>query len=191
MSANTSKQTQVLGIIGSPRKDGNTVGMVESILNGAESVGAMTKSVFLGKLTIKPCIACDKCLDNQKCIYDDDVEMVFGLMKEADVWVFGTPVYWWGPTAQLKAFIDRWYAYQKPLKKLLPDRRIALAIPFGDTPLSTADHTIGMFRESFQYLGKHEIDEIILAPSVHALGEIKQKPDILEAGFKAGVKLAS
>ena len=58
-------------------------------------------------------------------------------MKHSPIWVFGTPVYWWGPTAQFKAFLDRWYGSDR--KAVFPGKRVILTIPFEDTtPLPRA-----------------------------------------------------
>lgn len=108
---------RVLGIVGSPRKKGNTNAMVDAILEGAAMKGAGVEKVHLSKKKIKPCKACDACREGKgKCRQDDDMEELLALMKESDVWVFGTPVYWWGPTAQMKTFIDRWYQDVKGLR---------------------------------------------------------------------------
>jgi hypothetical protein len=79
-------------------------------------------------------------------------------MSRSQVWVFGTPVYWWAPSAQFKAFMDRWYAAKEETFK---GRRVILAIPMGASDATPAQHILGMFEAS---LGKKRIFATILAP---------------------------
>ena len=70
-SANMKK---FLGIMGSPRKHGNTHAMVESVLAGAKAHGATTEIVFLGDLTIKECNGCHVCWTGKACTKNDDMQ---------------------------------------------------------------------------------------------------------------------
>ena len=97
----------MLGIVGSPRKGSNTHILVERILEGAQSVGAEPKKITLSEIDIRPCRACDACAKTGKCVQKDDFAGLLEDMEKSDVWVLGTPVYWWGPTAQFKSFLDR------------------------------------------------------------------------------------
>ena len=64
MSVNRTDRKRVLGIVGSPRRGGNTDILVDEVLAGAEEVGALTGKVILSDLEIAPCRACD-----EKCPY--------------------------------------------------------------------------------------------------------------------------
>ena len=103
--------TKILGIIGSPRKNGNTHILVDRILEGAEGAGASTEAVFLADLDIAPCDACEVCFKEKPCKFDDDMIELYDKFLEADTVIFGTPVYWWSPTAYMKTFIDRCRRY--------------------------------------------------------------------------------
>jgi multimeric flavodoxin WrbA len=180
---------RVLGIVGSPRKKGNTSVLVDQVLKGAESVDGETTKLMLRDLKIKPCIACDKCRRMGVCTHDDDMEKILKLMKKSDVWVFGTPVYWWGPSAQMKTFIDRWYQAVDRLK-MMENKRVILVIPFGDDKERTADHVVGMFRDSLNYLDK-EITEVILASNVNGPGAVAEHTDLMDRAFDVGVNAVS
>lgn len=69
-------------------------------------------------------------------------------MREARVWVLSTPVYWWGPTAQMKAFIDRWYSVPRDV---FEGRRVILAVSSGGGP-DYSDLMVKTFEEIFPYL---------------------------------------
>jgi multimeric flavodoxin WrbA len=100
--------TKVLTINGSPRKDGNIDGM----LNAAEEVlrqeGIEVERVSIVDREIRPCNACDACYeDTWSCPIDDDAIPVLKKMVKADGILIGSPVYFGGVTAQLKALMDR------------------------------------------------------------------------------------
>jgi multimeric flavodoxin WrbA len=102
--------TKAIGLIGSPRVAGNTAALVEEVLLGAKDYGAEIESVFLNDLDISPCQACNACLPTGRCVLRDDMDDLWEQLWSADIWVFGTPIYWVGPSAQMKTFLDRWYA---------------------------------------------------------------------------------
>ena len=53
------------------------------------------------------CTHCDFCLEHKECVFKDDMQEVYALLKEADGLVFATPVYNGGVSAQIKAVMDR------------------------------------------------------------------------------------
>ena len=108
MNNSTRAQQTVLGLVGSPRRGGNTHILVDEILRGAQDAGAEVEKSDLTQLEIAPCRACDVCRRTGKCVHEDDFPPLYERMKSSDIWVFGSPIYWWGPTAQFKAFLDRW-----------------------------------------------------------------------------------
>jgi multimeric flavodoxin WrbA len=146
----TTSSKTILGIVGSPRKGANTDALVDSVLAGAEEIGATSVKVNLPELEIAPCRACNKCQRDGKCIQDDDMNELVELMQMSDIWILGTPVYWWGPSAQMKAFIDRWYGLDQ---RLFQGKQIILAIPMGGNNERYAQHIIGMFKDICNYLG--------------------------------------
>ena len=140
---------KILGIVGSPRRNGNTEVLVDEVLKGAEDAGAQVEKVILNELDIRPCQACNSCYKEGKCIQDDDMAELLVKMEKTDAWILGTPVYWFGPTAQIKAFIDRWY---QPLHKKFKGKHVVVVVPLGDSNEQTAHHTVGMIKASLNFL---------------------------------------
>lgn len=101
-------------------------------------------------------------------------------MQRSQVWVLGTPIYWWGPTAQFKAFMDRWYAANEETFK---GRRVILVIPMGASDATPAQHILGMFETG---LGKKRIFATILAPGVNQKGAVRSKKEVLAKARTAG-----
>ncbi len=185
---NGSGQQRVLGIVGSPRHGGNTDVLVEEILTGAAEAGVIGEKVFLADLSISPCRGCNACVIAGRCVQQDDLATLLEKMERSQVWVLGTPVYWWGPTAQMKTFVDRWYGGARQISPA--GKRAILAVPLGDGNPRTARHTVGMLTDSLNYLNV-EIVATILAPGVEEQGVVRNYPDVLAAARQAGKKAIS
>ncbi len=103
---------KVLGVSGSPRRNGNTLILMQAALEGASLVeGVETELIDLSHLTINFCTACRSCRTHhvRKCFVhpDDDMSALYPKLMEADGIILGSPVFFGGITAQLKAFMDR------------------------------------------------------------------------------------
>jgi multimeric flavodoxin WrbA len=182
-----SNRVHVLGIVGSPRHGGNTEALVDEALAGAAEAGASTEKVMLERLDIGPCSACDACQETGECVLADDMPALLEKMARSTVWVLGTPVYWWGPTAQFKTFLDRWYSkiFLPADRAMFQGRRVVLVIPLGDTDAQVARHTVGMLTDALKYT-QARLLATVLAPGVNGAGEVRGHPDILATARRAG-----
>lgn len=98
----------VFGIVGSPRKGGNTEILVKEALRTIEEEGLETELITLWDKTIKHCDGCRICKRIKKChIVDDDVQPIFDKMVKADGIILASPFYFGSATPQIKALIDR------------------------------------------------------------------------------------
>ena len=108
---------KIMIICGSPRKNGSTNTIAAMVADAASEDGAEVEMVDAAKLEYKTngCTACMGCqgIDEFHCVIDDEARPVLAKMPEADVLVFATPVYWHGPTAQLKMLLDRMFSLVK------------------------------------------------------------------------------
>jgi multimeric flavodoxin WrbA len=99
---------KILAINGSPRTTRSTTRrLAQYVLEGAAEAGAETEMIDLCDLRVTPCTACEGCSFNGICVYDDDVPVLVGRMKEADGIVFASPVYIDNVSGQMKIFFDR------------------------------------------------------------------------------------
>ena len=101
------KVVKLLGIVGSPRKGGNTEIVIKEALKAGEQEGAETELIHLVDFSLKPCDACRACFETKNCVIGDDAEKIFQKMTEADGIIVGSPVYFGNVNAQTKIFIDR------------------------------------------------------------------------------------
>ena len=108
---------KIVVLCGSPRADGNTNTMVGWAAAAAGEQGAEVEVVNVARLKSKTngCICCMGCQksDEFRCVIDDEISPVLARAAEADVLVFATPVFFFGPTAQLKILLDRMYCLIK------------------------------------------------------------------------------
>jgi multimeric flavodoxin WrbA len=101
---------KILGISGSPRKDGNTEILLRETLLAAERMDCTTWMFSLSEKTVAPCRACGGCFQSAACIIEDDMQELSSLMSRADAVIWATPVYFGNVSAQLKAVMDRTFA---------------------------------------------------------------------------------
>lgn len=103
---------KVIGLVCSPRLNGNTQVLVEEALRAAGELGAETELYPAGQKNIAPCDGCDFCQGSGQCRIGDDMQELYTKLQEADGIIFGSPVYWWGVSAQAKAVMDRMYLFR-------------------------------------------------------------------------------
>lgn len=102
----------ILVLTGSPRKNGNSEMLADAFIEGAKSAGHTVSKFQAGMKNIRGCIACDACWSKGRaCSIDDDFRELEPMLERADVLVLVSPLYWFGITAQIKAAIDKMYAY--------------------------------------------------------------------------------
>jgi len=97
----------VLGIQGSPQKNGNTSILLSHFLDEAERLGSRTYHLYVTAKNIHPCVGCGVCEKEGFCTISDDMSEVYSLLRQADIIVIATPVFFYSVPAQLKALIDR------------------------------------------------------------------------------------
>lgn len=112
----------ILVLTGSPRKNGNSEMMADAFIKGARAKGHIVTKFETAMKNIGGCKACNTCWSKgSACSFQDDFSELEPLLESADVIVFVTPLYWSGMSSQIKATIDRLYAYvsgncKRPLK---------------------------------------------------------------------------
>jgi multimeric flavodoxin WrbA len=181
---------RILAVIGSPRRNGNTHILVSKIVEGAKANGAVAGELFLGDLTIRECDGCHVCWKGKECSKDDDMRGIYPAIIQSDVIIFGTPVYWYGPTALMKAFIDRFVYFNCPEnRKKIKGLSAVLAVPFEEDDLETARGVVEFFQKSLAYLEIKLLGRIIV-PGVGEKGAILSKNQSLQQAYDLGRKLA-
>lgn len=98
---------KVLLLNGSPHANGCTAAALAEMIKIFDAEGIETELVQVGMKNIRGCIACGKCEELGKCVFDDLVNEVALKLAEADGLVVGSPVYYGSPNGTVIAFMDR------------------------------------------------------------------------------------
>ncbi|GAK56145.1 iron-sulfur flavoprotein [Candidatus Vecturithrix granuli] len=180
---------KVLGILGSPRKHGNTHLLIAKVLEGAREKGAQAELVTLDALQIHECNGCHACWREKECSKQDDMNTLYPKIAESDVLIFGTPVYWYAPTALMKAFIDRFVYFNCPANRgKIQGKSAVLVIPFEEDDPEMVAPLLTFFDKCFQYLQVQCVAKLI-APGVTKKGEVRDRPEYLAEAFQIGQSL--
>ncbi len=186
---------KVLGIAGSPRRGGNTDLLLAELIKGAASKGAEVKTIVLNDLDITPCQHCDACLKEGNCRIQDDMQMVYRELEQADRIVLASPIQFTGVTAQMKAMIDRCQSLwvRKYVLKIPPlgNQRVRKGFFISVGGRKVADlfqPALVMVKTLFIILNIEYAGELLFS-RIDEKGAITRHPDALKQAFLAGQKL--
>jgi multimeric flavodoxin WrbA len=167
---------KILGISGSPRKDGNTDIAVKLVLAIIKETLLDVETEFLQitDYNIKYCKGCRYCIAHVECIIkDDDLELLVGKMHGVNLLLFGAPIYWYGPPGVFKNFIDRTHAFY-PDDTRFKDKKIAVITVAADSGFSSHEKIMSWM----EYYGADYINWTRLF--AREKGEIAKKSDEME-----------
>jgi multimeric flavodoxin WrbA len=184
---------KILILKGSPRKKGNTCTLADAVAKGAMDNVATVEEFFLHKMDIKPCNACNACINKpaKECVIEDDMQQIYPALRSADSIVIASPIYWFNMSAQTKLVIDRLYGLVEPDRQALRGKKIAILLAYGDSNLATsgANNAIHSFEDTFRYIGA-DIAAIIHGSAMD-VGQIKQNQKLVDEAYELGRRLSS
>ena len=129
---------KVLIVNSSFRKNSNSSELGLRVAEGARNKGHEVTVIDISRLRIEPCRGCEGCHQpkSKGCVVKDDMQPLFPLVREADVIIYASPVYWFNLCGQIKQFIDRCYsvAVQPEHKEPSPfaTKKLGLVMAYGD-----------------------------------------------------------
>jgi len=163
-------------LVGSPRKRGNSFLMSKMLVESLNTDKYISNISFLYDFEISPCVDCRACKkDDMICILEDDMHDLYTCIEEADIIVIATPIYWFGPSAKTKLFLDRLRPYYA--NKRLSGKQLALLLAAG-TGSPDCDLTIEMFKRSASALQMKYLGEV--TAKAYDIGEIKNDKKAVE-----------
>lgn len=118
----------VIAINGSPRKNGNTAALLKQAMDGAKSQGAETRQIDLYSLNFKGCISCFYCKRKDRphgiCAVRDELTPILAELKETNILLLGSPIYYDNITSGMVAFLERFlfsnYIYSEEIPTVFP-----------------------------------------------------------------------
>jgi len=186
---------EVLGIMGSPRLEGNTDLLLDEALKGAESQGARVDKLVVDKLKVTACQEYYRCLRDGNCVIRDDMDRIYARLLGADVVIVASPMFFYGLTGQLKVLIDRCQATwvrKHVLKQELgsPGRKGAFIGVGATSGAKLFEGSVLVVKYFFGAIGVSYSGERLVR-GVDKKGEIRQHPGALEEAFALGKLLVT
>jgi len=184
----------ILILNGSPRKRGNTDLVLEQIEEGIHRCGHKAEQVNLAHLAIHPCTGCGHCETEGQCIFNDDMTSLYAKIDAANRLVIGSPIYFYGVTAQAKAFIDRCqvlWSRKYLLGEIKPERdyrrgyMVSVAAADGGKIFEGARLTVRYAFDAMDFTYSGEL----LVPGVDVKGAVVDRQEKLEEALQLGLEI--
>jgi multimeric flavodoxin WrbA len=184
---------KVMIAVGSPRKKGNSATLAKQVAAGAKAGGAQVETFFLHHMNIKPCRACDACRKKKDvdCIIQDDMQILYPQLRDADAIVIASPIYWFTVSAQTKVFMDRWYGLGGDGGYELAGKKFGILLTYADADpfASGAVNALRTFQDALNYIGAEIVGMVY--GSASKAGAIRKDGKVMKEAFALGKKIAS
>lgn len=146
-------------LTGSPRRAGTSALLVDEFIAGAKKNGHEISRFDCAFMNIVPCNNCDFCINNDgKCVHDDDMVKIENAVRQADMVVFASPIYYFGMTSYIKHAIDRFYYFNDAL--LASKKKAILLTTAGDNDGWALDAICTHFSAICRYLGWEDVARV-------------------------------
>lgn len=178
---------KTVALMGSPRKQGNSSGICESLTSMLADKGHEIVLHHLNSLTYRGCQACEGCKKRSDfCVLLDDLTPVLQDVKDADVVILASPVYWGDVSAQMKGYIDRVYSYLTPdfisgpvRHRLPPGKKLVFILTQGADE-AMYDDIFTRYNNFFQQLEMFEETYLVRGCELSDRGDYKARADLFE-----------
>ncbi|OPY36257.1 MAG: Iron-sulfur flavoprotein [Methanoregula sp. PtaU1.Bin051] len=188
---------KVIGLLGSPLTEGNTAKLLERALQGARDAGCETETIQVSTLSFEPCMEMMFCREHDTCIMDDDMQPMYGKIREMDGLILATPVMTMGVPGKLKGFMDRFqvffmakYVRKQPLvSKEQKKNRRTLFICISGMKIPGVFDGIKKSVLAFLTIIDCPLWDEILIPDMDTIQDISKRPDLLDTAYQKGLAL--
>ena len=167
----------VLIISTSLRGGSNSELLAKECAKGAEEAGNRVELLSLKGKKIQYCIGCLACIKTGKCVQKDDAPEIMEKLRQADVLVIASPVYFYGLSAQLKAVIDRLHT---PMRNTFPIRKLALLLVGGAELPELFDSILVQYRLALNFFHLEDAGQVLVR-GVRDRNDIQGNPALDEA----------
>ena len=189
---------KIVCLLGSPREKGNSATIANHFCSTAEKLGAEIKTFLLNTLEFRGCQGCMVCKTRlDKCVLEDDLTEVLEAVRDTDVLVLASPVYFWDISSQLKAFIDRTFSYlvpdfiTNPVKsRLAPGKKLVFILAQNNPDRSSFPDIFPKFDYFFKAYGFVEC-HLIRAYGVNKPGEVQHHEDVMRLAEETAERLCN
>ncbi len=188
---------KIVSLHGSPRKNGNSSKLAGIVTDTLAKNSHEIVHHHLNDLSYKGCQACMACKGkSEECILKDDLSPVLLDIKNADVLLLATPVYWGDITAQMKGFIDRTYSFLTPnfmtdeIKHRLPIGKKLVFIQTQGAPEEMYGDIFPRYNGFFEHLNMFDETHFIRGCGINEKDAVSARTDLIEQAKKIGNDLS-
>ena len=174
---------------GSPRRKGNTSALVKAFTEGAESAGHTVTEFFLDSMNIHGCKGCFGGHSSKECpcVQRDDIKKIYPVVRECDVIVLASPLYYWNMSGQIRTAIDRLFALEEGDGNLLRGHGKASALLMAAEGHGFEDVLV-YYNHLMEHLKWNNLGHV-LAGGNGEIGDIEGKAEI-SAAYELGKSIA-
>ena len=187
----------ILGILGSPLSEGNTAKLLERALKGAADAGCRTEMINVNDLDFQPCMEMMFCKEHETCIMEDDMQQMYGKVRDADSIIVATPVMTMGIPGKLKGFMDRCqvffmarYLRNDPL--VMPEKRtVRRGLFICISGMKVPEVFVGakLTTQAFYDIIDCPYSDELLVSDMDTILDITSRQDLLDAAYAKGQAL--
>jgi NAD(P)H-dependent FMN reductase len=187
----------VIGILGSPLSEGNTAALLEQALRGAAAAGCTTETIAVNNLDFQPCMEMMFCAEHETCTMDDDMQQMYGKIRDADSIIIATPVMTMGIPGRLKSFMDRFqvffmakYVRNQPL--VAPEKkkvRRGLFICIAGMKIPEVFVGAKLTAKAFFNIIDCTYHDELLINDMDTIRDVRARQDLLDAAYAKGKAL--
>ena len=175
--------SRIVVLVGSVRRDGNTERLAKAFAEGAGKHHEV-ELVSVADYRINPCRGCNYCYTSEgnRCIQQDDMPAIYEKLRQADMVVIASPVYFYGISAQLKALVDRLHT---PMRNAFGIKRLGLILVGAATLPDLFDPILLQYRMILHFFCLEDIGTVLVSGA-------KEKGDVLQGdGMKRAYELGN
>ncbi len=166
-------------ISGSPRENGNTAALIDTMLDVFQESGWETERFHLNNMDFKGCQGCMTCKNKTDyCIQKDDMTGVYDSIQASQVVLLASPVYLWDVTGQFKMFLDRCFAFWDRIytPRVLPGKTVLFVIPQGQENIKLGRNVADRYATFLKSWGFAEVYDLVL-PMLNSRKDIAKHPE--------------
>lgn len=184
---------KVIGLVGSPRKNGNIDVLLQKAMEGAEAQGSTTAIYYLNEDNICGCQACGGCKTIGRCVVEDGLSEIFSAIDAADSVIIGSPIYFGRFTAQTALFMDRLFGYLKPdfSSSLGKGKKYSLIFTQNQSDSGTYTNTINAAAQQLEFIGFESGPKPLVGTGLPNAGMVRDNKQLLQDAYNIGKELAN
>lgn len=188
---------QIIALMGSPLPEGNTAKLLKKAVSGAEEAGCLVRVITVPDLEFSSCREFYFCRENETCMMEDDVSLLYPALRDMDSLIIATPVMTMGIPGQLKSFMDRFQVfycakYERKNRLVSKEKRKirrTLILSISGMNLANNFDGVKLSAESFCDVIDCRYDDELFIRDMDNKQDLDRYPDLLDAAWQKGFRL--